>query len=32
MTDIPDWYPICAFITGLILGVIGARQMDDPHA
>ncbi len=32
MTDIPGWLPLCAFITGLILGVIGARYMDNPHA
>lgn len=32
MTDISAWLPLCTFITGVVLGVIGARHMDTPHA
>ncbi len=32
MTDMAGWLPLCAFITGLILGVVSTRLMDDPHA
>lgn len=32
MPDIPAWLPLCAFMTGFILGVVITRMLDTPHA